>query len=58
MKTINNIIYLTPKEVADKLGVHINTILRYIRENKLKAFTPTKKITLITEQDIEDFIKK
>ncbi|MDP2966852.1 MAG: helix-turn-helix domain-containing protein [bacterium] len=50
--------FLTPKQVANKLGVSEYTIWRYIKAGKIKAIKYTARNFRITEKDLQDFIKK
>jgi len=47
---------LSLKEVAEKLGMHYNTIYKYVRAGELKAIK-FKKVYRIEEQELEKFIK-
>ena len=54
---------LTTRDVAEKLKVHINTVLVYILSGKLKAFKlggsgGSRKIWRIKEVDLDNFINK
>lgn len=49
---------LTPKQVANKLGISEYTIWRYIKARKLKAIKLTKRNFRIEEKDLKDFLKK
>ena len=49
---------LTPKQVANKLGVSEYTIWRYIKAGKLKSIKLTKRNFRIEEKDLIQFIKK
>jgi len=49
---------LTPKQVANKLGVSEFTIWRYINAGKLKAIKLTKRNFRIEEKDLNQFLKK
>jgi len=49
---------LTPKQVANKLGVSEYTIWRYIKVGKLKAIKLTKRNFRIEEKDLIQFLKK
>ena len=44
------------KEVADKLGMHYNTIYNYVRAGELKA-VKFKKVYRIEEEELEKFIR-
>src|SRR5438445_725449 len=48
--------FYTPEEIAEKLKVHSQTILAYIRSGKLKAIRLEKRFR-IAEADFENFIK-
>ena len=47
---------LSLKEVAEKLGMHYNTIYNYVRSGELKA-VKFKKVYRIEEEELEKFIK-
>jgi len=49
---------LTPKQVANKLGVSEFTIWRYIKAGKLKAIKLTKRNFRIEEKDLMQFLNK
>ncbi|PIR02015.1 MAG: AlpA family transcriptional regulator [Candidatus Nealsonbacteria bacterium CG11_big_fil_rev_8_21_14_0_20_35_11] len=49
---------LTPKQVANKLGVSEFTIWRYIKAKKLKAIKLTERNFRIEEKDLIQFLKK
>ncbi|PIR89754.1 hypothetical protein COS93_01525 [bacterium (Candidatus Gribaldobacteria) CG07_land_8_20_14_0_80_33_18] len=49
---------LTPKQVANKLGVSEYTIWRYIKAGKLKSIKLTKRNFRIEEKDLIQFLKK
>ncbi|MDP3093169.1 MAG: helix-turn-helix domain-containing protein [bacterium] len=49
---------LTPKQVANKLGVSEYTIWRYIKAGKLKAIKLTLRNFRIEEKDLIQFLKK
>ena len=49
---------LTPKQVANKLGVSEYTIWCYIKARKLKAIKLTKRNFRIEEKDLIQFLKK
>ena len=49
---------LTPKQVANKLGVSEYTIWRYIKAGKLKAIKYTTRNFRIEEKDLIQFLKK
>jgi len=48
---------ITLKEVAERLGLHINTVRRYIREGKIPAVKFDKAIR-VEEEDLEKFIRE
>ena len=48
---------LTLDETAAYLGLHANTVRRYIREGKLVAFAVGNRYTISTEE-LERFIQK
>lgn len=48
--------FYTPEEIADRLKIHLQTVLAYIRDNKLKALKLGKGYR-ISESDFQDFIK-
>lgn len=47
---------LSLKEVADRLGMHYNTIYNYVRSGELKAIK-FKKVYRVEEQELEKFIR-
>ena len=47
---------LSLKEVAEKLGMHYNTIYNYVRAGELKA-VKFKKVYRIEDQELEKFIR-
>lgn len=47
---------LSLKEVAERLGMHYNTIYNYVRSGELKAIK-FKKVYRVEEQELEKFIK-
>jgi excisionase family DNA binding protein len=49
---------LTPKQVAERLGVCRASVWRYIRKGKLKAIKYTARNFRITEKDLNQFLKK
>jgi len=49
---------LTPKQVANKLGVSEFTIWRYIKAGKLKTIKLTKRNFRIEEKDLIQFLKR
>lgn len=49
--------FYTAKELADKLGLNIMTIYRYIDKKKLKAYKIGKEFR-IERSDFETFLKK
>jgi len=56
MKVIDEIRYFPTQEIAEKLGLHEETIRRYIRTEKLKA----RKIGSayhISEEELREFLK-
>ena len=49
--------FYTAKELADKFGLNIMTIYRYIDKKKLKAYKIGKEFR-IERSDFETFLKK
>ena len=50
---------LTAPEVADRLKLHINTVRKYIKEGKLKAFKYADNSRWrITSEELEKFIQR
>lgn len=47
--------YLSPKELADRLGVHLDVIYRAIRLGELDA-QPLGRIYRISEEAVEDYL--
>jgi len=53
-----NALYTAP-EVAERLKLHINTVRRYIKEGKLKAFKYADNSRWrITSEELEKFIQR
>lgn len=48
---------LKVKQVADMLGLHTNTVYRYIHRGQLKAFRLGTANYRISKEDLESFIK-
>ncbi len=48
---------LTPKEVAEKLKVSEQTVLRWLRNGKLKG-VKAGRLWRIREEDLQEFIKE
>jgi len=48
---------LTPRETAEKLKVSEQTVLRWLREGKLKGIR-AGKLWRIKEEDLQEFIKE
>jgi len=48
---------MTLKEVAGRLGLHINTIRRYIQEGKIPVVKFDKAMR-VEKEDLEEFIRK
>ena len=48
---------LTPKEVADRLRVSEQTVLRWLRSGKLKG-VKAGKLWRVEEEELEKFIKE
>jgi len=48
---------ITLKEVAERLGLHINTVRRYIHEGKIPVVKFDKAIR-VEQEDLEEFIRK
>lgn len=49
-------LYLTKGQAAEKLGITIRTLDRYIASGKLKAHKLSPRCIRISEQDIIDFV--
>jgi excisionase family DNA binding protein len=47
---------LSPQEAADRLGVSVYTVRRWIKDGKLRAFRPGKEYRL-REPDLEEFLR-
>jgi len=50
-------IFLTPQEVAEILNINYQTVLKYIKEGKLKAMSLNKGYR-IKEEDLDKFIEE
>jgi excisionase family DNA binding protein len=55
MLDIDNVNLLNTKEIAEKLGTHIDTVRKYIRENRIKAQTISGQL-YVTEENLKEFI--
>jgi excisionase family DNA binding protein len=40
MKENQNSKYMTPKQAAEHYGVHLNTVMKWIRDGKLESIQP------------------
>lgn len=49
---------LTLQEVRERLGLHENTLYRYIKTGMLPVVVITRNKRFIREQDLEKFIKE
>ena len=49
---------LRAKEIAQELGVTTNTVLRWIRVGKLKAFRLSTGTIRIAQEDYQEFLSK
>jgi len=45
------------KEVAERLGLHINTVRRYIQEGKIPVVKFDKAMR-VEQEDLEEFIRE
>ena len=54
---MNNKEFYTAKDLADKLGVNIMTIYRYIKAGKLKAYKLGKEFR-IDKREFDNFLNK
>ena len=50
-------ILYTPREVAEKLKLHLNTVYRYLEEGTLKGRLLAGNTWRITESDLAEFLK-
>jgi excisionase family DNA binding protein len=50
--------FLTPKQIAEDLQVHIETVYTWIREKKLIAVRLSARDYRISKEDYEDFLSK
>ena len=48
----------TPKQIAEILQVHWQTVLNYIKDGELKAFRLGKRGYRVEEKDLQKFIEK
>ncbi len=48
--------YLSPKAFAEVVGLHKNTVLRYIKEGKIKAYRLNRKVIRIPLSEAELFL--
>jgi excisionase family DNA binding protein len=49
--------YLAPQDIADSLGVDVETVRRWIKGGRLRAFKPGKEYR-IREADLEEFLRE
>ena len=49
---------LTTKQVADELGIHLNTVYRLIANGNLKAKRLGPKLLRVDKSDLEKFMKE
>lgn len=57
-RKIKAISLLTPQEVAERLRLTRRTIMKYIREGKIRAIKINRRIYRISEKDLNSFLKK
>ena len=48
--------FRAPQEIADELGVDVQTVRRWIHDGRLRAFKPGKEYR-IREEDLEEFLR-
>ena len=53
MKHIQN---YRPKDAAKYLGVGLSTIWLYIKQDKLKAVKLSERVTIISQESLDNFI--
>ena len=58
IRKVRAINLLTPQEVAERLRLTRRTIMKYIREGKIKAIKLNRRIYRISEKDLNVFLKK
>ncbi len=58
IRKVRAINLLTPQEVAERLRLTRRTIMKYIREGKIKAIKLNRRIYRISEKDLNLFLKK
>ena len=58
IRKVRAINLLTPQEVAERLRLTRRTIMKYIREGKIKAIRLNRRIYRISEKDLNLFLKK
>lgn len=46
------------QDVAERLGVHIQTVRKWIKQGKLKAYKPTGKKLYVKDEDLRAFIER
>jgi len=58
IRKVRAINLLTPQEVAERLRLTRRTIMKYIREGKIKAIKLNRRIYRISKKDLNLFLKK
>ena len=58
IRKVRAINLLTPQEVAERLRLTRRTIMKYIREGKIRAIRLNRRIYRISEKDLNLFLKK
>jgi excisionase family DNA binding protein len=48
--------YVAPQDVADELGVDVETVRRWIKAGRLRAFKPGKEYRIL-KSDLEEFLR-
>lgn len=46
------------RDVAERMGVHIQTVRKWIKQGKLKAYKPTGKKLYVKDEDLRAFIER
>ena len=50
--------YYRPKEVANLLGIGLSTFWLYVEQNKLVTQKLSKRVTVVSEDELKKFISR
>jgi excisionase family DNA binding protein len=49
--------WYSPKEAAERIGLHADTVLRLVKQGKLPAVRISRKVVRISHSDLAEFMK-